>query len=500
MSSGKLRLPHTTPRLTQLQDSMPPKPSTAKGKEKVTEPGQYATSADTARDGEDRHESEQSPTAEGHHVDGPEVGSNILILSQAQAWKTLDSAKHPHVLQLFDRPEISNNPGAYFLFLETRADGSIKAQVRGPFDINPKDGSSDGTASPQPEVIGTEYVSAAIAATQDTPGLRSDPGAKKSTSNQGAGISNGAAHVENSRTFQYNPEQHLWMNVWCRENKGIKHRDKRMAAAFQEKFGPPRTEAAMKARFQALNESGHLDGPQKTLEFYQDRANEPKKRKDDQRSRRSQANQKEIKPKAQDEDGEEAEQEPDEVMETEVTKPQQSRKRDRSVMDASEPIDLDEDVDMENPPAPKKARRTSSMPQASVNRARGSESPSEAEEEEEEEPYMPRYLGPMATPKSHYPMTKRSGPQLLSALPEDEPASVVSSGPTNSISPEYGGTSFTAINTRRIQSPAAPSSFTAGGTALLPRPSSSGGENSSGGKNLPGAAVRDDADTDMDME
>lgn len=492
VSSRRLLLPHTTLSLPQLEDTMSAKPSKAKGKEKATESERSETSADTANNGEERHQSEQSRIAKGHPVDGAKVGSNTLILSEAQTWKTLDPAKYSHVLKLFDRPEISRNPGAYFAFVETWTDGSPKAQIRGPFDTKSRTESPKGIASPQAESSGTRDMSTVTTEPQGTSDRRSETKAKEPTSGPVAGTSSGAAQVGNSRAraYCYNPEQHLWMNNWCRENRSIKHRDKIMAAAFNEKFASDRTEPAMKARFQALNESGHLDGPSKTLKFYQNPENEPKKRKDNQRSHRIQANKKGIKPKAQDEDGEEDEQDSEEVMETETTKPQRSSKRDHSVIKATGSMHLDEDMDMDAPRPLKKPRRTKSTFQPKVTQARGSESPGE----EEEEPYMPKNLGSMATPKSHYPMTKRSGPQLLSALAEDEHASVVSPGPTNSISPVYGGRSFTVVNPPVISSPATPSAFTDGGTALLPRPSSSGGKDSRGGSD------RDDADTEMDID
>ncbi|TID26670.1 hypothetical protein E6O75_ATG01163 [Venturia nashicola] len=474
---------------------MSSKPSRAKGKEKTTEPERSTTSADTTKDGEDRHQSEQWPTAEERQGDGARVGSNILILSEAQAWNALDPREHLHVLRLFDNPEVSNNPGAYCLFIETRADGSTKAQIYGPFDTNSMNEGPSGASISRSEPSGTNGGLAVEIVAQDTSGLRLDPNATISTIEKVAGTSGGAAQIEQPRTLTYTPEQHLWMNDWCRTNRSIKHRDITMAAAFKEKFDIHRSEPAMKARFQALNESGHLDGPQKDLKFYQDRANEPKKRADNQRSRRSQINVKALKPTTQGGNGAEDGQDFDKVMEAAATKPQQSRKRDRSVMDVTERIDLHEEVDMDTPP-PKKACRTKSERRPRDMQVRGSESPSE----EEEEPYMPRNLGPTARPKSYYPMTKRSGPQLLSALPEGESAVAVPSGPMNSISPNYQGRIFTAINAPANSVPAEPSSFTAGGTALLPRSWTSGVKTWSGEKASRGGSVCEDADTDMDKD
>lgn len=473
---------------------MSPKPSKAKRKEKATEPGQSATGADIAKGGEDRDRPKQSPTAEERHGDDAKVGSSTLILSESQAWKMLDPRKYLHVFQLFDNPQIWNNPGAYFLFIETHADGCTKAQIRGPFDSNSKNGSPNGTTSPSAESSGTKDIPAGTMTIQDSSGVRSDPSAKNSTGDNAAETGSGATQVEQPRAYYYTAEHYKWMNDWCRENRSTSHRDTKMAAAFEEKFGFPRTPAAMKARYQALNESRHLEGLKKTLKFYQDRANEPKKRKDDKRARRSHVNDKDFKSKIQDEEGEEDEQDSGEAMETETTNPQQGRKRDRSVMDASESIDLAEDVDMDAPQPPKKARGTKPISKPSVTRARGSESPSE----EEEESYMPtaKELGPMATPKEH-PPPKWSGPPLLSALPEGESASMVPPGPTNSISPDYRGGSFTAINAPAMPRPTSTSSFTSGGTALLARPSSSGGKDS----RLGSARDEDedeDEDTDMD--
>lgn len=492
MSSRKpLPLP-TKSTLTQLQDRVSSKPSKAKGKEKVTEPEQSATGADTTRDGEDRDQSERSPTAEEQHgYDAKVVGSSTLMLSESQAWKPLDPTKYPHVLQLFDNSRIRNNPGAYFLFIETHADGSTKAHIRGPFDANSKSGSPNGITSPRAESSGIkDIIPAGTMTHQDNSGVRLNPSAKNSTSDHAADTGSGATPVERPRACYYTAEQYKWMNDWCRENRSTSHRDAKMAAAFEKKFGFPRTPAAMKARFQAFNESGHLEGLKKTLKFYQDRANEPKKRKDDQRARRSQANDKDFKSEIQDEDGEEDEQDSDEAMETETTKPRQGRKRGRSVMDASESIDLAEDVDMDAPQPPKKARRTKSISRPSVTRARGSHG------EEEEESYMPtaKKLGPMATLKEH-PPPRWSGPLLLSALPEGESASVVPPGPTNSISPDYRGRSFTAINATAMPRPAATSFFTSGGTASLAGPSSSGGKDS-----RRGSARDEDEDEDTDMD
>lgn len=447
MSSRKPLLFRTISPLTQYQDTMPSNSGMAKGKEKMTEPEQLAAGADTATNGAAHQQLEFSPITANHHPDIAKMRRKIFIQPAQQGKTALDPRIRSDVLRSLNDPEILSKDGEYCLIIETLADGNLKAKVHGPFEAISQNGRSADTRSPEPESSGIKEISATNAATPNASGGRSDSIDNKPTSIQAVGTTGTARDVRGTRVGEYTPEQWVWMNNWVRDFEGT-HRDANMAIAFAEKFGKPTSQATMKGKFQAMNESGHLEGPRKDIAFYEDPTNKPRKLGFQDRSGRGrQAKKSKIDAEDREEDSQVYV--AAEVAQVDLPAPQKGRKRRRRYADAPDLMSLAEESQTDVPSPQKKARRMKSMPTINVAPSHGFEAPS-AKEDDVTRMMDADKEGPVVT-RSDYPMPKCSGSTaLLGAVatsnPDHKTASASSPGAATSIFPSYSGGGFSAVN------------------------------------------------------